>query len=140
MVSKLWHVTEEEYKARMKKIKNKNASKERKRKLKEENNKYKAKRKLPSTSKIVLFAVFLLCIEIIIFCEYAMISLSDTSAMYVLIGVPTTLVPTIIAYYSKSKAENTTGGITYQMAMLDKEQQDVCCDESGGLDPMETHG
>lgn len=128
MVFKLWHITEEEYKTRMEKIKKKNASKERKRKLKEEDGKCKVKRKLPSTSKIVLFAVFLLCIEIIIFSEYAMIALADASAMYVLIGVPATLVPTIIAYYQKSRAENTKGGITYDMAMLEKDQ-DIINDE-----------
>ena len=97
--------------------------------MKAEKSKYTTKHKLPSTSKIVLLAVFLLCIEIIVFSEYAMIVLADASAMYVLIGIPATLVPTIIAYYQKSKAENTKGGITYDMAMLEKEQQDVGCDE-----------
>lgn len=124
----MWDMSEKEFNARLKDIQEKNKSKERKRKLKAEKSKYKTKRKLPSTSKIVLFVVFLLCIEIIIFSEYAMIILEDASAMYVLIGVPTTLVPTIVAYYHKSRAENTKGGITYDMAMLEKEQ-DVGCDE-----------
>ena len=124
----------------MKKIKNKNASKERKRKLKEENNKCKYKRKFPSTSKIVLFAVFLLCIEIIVFSEYAMIALADASAMYVLIGVPATLVPTIIAYYQKSRIENTKGGITYDMAMLENSQCEDNCDESDEINSDGTQG
>ena len=126
-----WHISEKEFNSRLKEIQEKNKSKERKKILKAEKSKYTTKHKLPSTSKIVLLAVFLLCIEIIVFSEYAMIVLADASAMYVLIGIPATLVPTIIAYYQKSKAENTKGGITYDMAMLEKEQQDIGYDEFG---------
>lgn len=136
----LWHISEKEFSSRLKDIQEKNKSKERKNILKAEKSKYKTRHKLPSTSKIVLLAIFLLCIEIIIFCEYAMIALADASAMYVLIGVPTTLVPTIIAYYQKSRAENTKGGITYDMAMLDREQQDVGCDEFDDTNSDGTQG
>lgn len=80
-------------------------------------NKNKKKSKLPATSKLVLLGVLLICIEIIFFCEYAMLKLSDTSSMYVLIGIPVALAPIIWGYYSKSKAENTTGGIIYETAM-----------------------
>ena len=135
----MWDISEKEFNARLKDIKEKNKSKERKRKLKAEKSKYKTKRKLPSTSKIVLFAVFLLCIEIILFSEYAMIFLADASAMYVLIGVPATLVPTIIAYYQKSRIENSKGGITYDMAMLEKEQ-DAGCNESDNTNLDGTQG
>ncbi len=37
--------------------------------------------------------------------------------MYSLIGVPVTLIPTIISYYAKASRENRVGGITYDMAM-----------------------
>lgn len=114
------HMSEKEFNSRLKKIQDKNIEKERKRKLREEKLKYFPKFKLPSTSKLVLFAVFLLCIEIIIFCQYAMIVLGDASAMYVLIGVPVSLVPVVLGYYSKSKAENSKDGITYDLAMLEK--------------------
>ena len=136
----MWNISEKEFNSRLKKIQEKNKSKERKKMLKEEKAKYKSKRKFPSTSKIVLFAVFLLCIEIVIFSEYAMIVLADASAMYVLIGIPTTLVPTIIAYYHKSRIENTKNGIVYDMAMLEKEQQDVDCDESEDVNLDGTQG
>ena len=76
-----------------------------------------------STSKIVLLVVFILCIEIVIFCEVMMNKYGDLSAMYALIGVPATLIPTVCAYMIKSKAENTQGGITYDMAMLERQQQ-----------------
>jgi hypothetical protein len=113
-----WHISEEEYNKRLNKINEDNLSKERKQKLKEEKNKHKVKFKLPSTSKLVLFGAILLCLEIIIFCQYAMIALSDTSAMYVLIGIPATLVPVILGYYNKSKAENTSGGIVFETTMM----------------------
>lgn len=136
----MWDISEKEFNSRLKDIQEKNKSKERKKILEAEKSKYKTKRKLPSTSKIVLFAVFLLCVEIIIFSEYAMITLADASAMYVLIGVPTTLVPTIISYYNKSRAENTKGGIIYDTAMLEQEQQEVDCDEFDDINLDGTQG
>ena len=124
-------VSEKEYEARMKKIKDNNASKERKRKLKEEKRKNIPKLKLPSTSKLILIGAVLLCLEIVIFCEYIMITIGDTSAMYVLIGIPATLIPIIWGYYSKSKAENTHGGIVYDMAMMQVNQANDAEDMSG---------
>ena len=128
------YMSEEIFNYRLKKIQDKNLSKERKEILKAEKRKYARKLKLPSTSKLVLLIVFLLCIEIVGFCQYAMIALGDASAMYVMIGVPTTLVPVVLAYYWKSKAENSKDGITYDMAMLDKmtENTSVFTDESKG--------
>lgn len=117
MVIKSSYLSEKEYEARMNKIKEHNASKQRKQKLKEEKRKHMPKFKLPSTSKLVLLGAILLCLEIVIFCEYVMIALGDTSAMYVLIGIPATLIPVIWGYYSKSKAENTSGGIVFETAM-----------------------
>lgn len=113
------YLSEKEYTARLKEIQTRNESKERKRKLKEEKNKFRPKIKLPSTSKLILLVVILLCLEIVFFCQYVMIEFGDTSALYTLIGIPVTLVPTIWGYYSKSKAENTAGGITYDMAMAE---------------------
>lgn len=134
-VIKMWYMSKKEYESRLKKIKYKNLTKERKAKLKAEMAKYKPKRKPPSTSKIILFAVFLLCIQIVAFCEYAMITLSDASAMYVLIGIPATLVPTVISYYNKSRAENTVGGIVFETAMQSKqcdEEEDLSGDDAVG--------
>ena len=132
----LAYISEEEFNSRLEKIKEKNMSNERRKKLKEEKKKYRPKIKLPSTSKLVLLVVFLLCIEIVIFSEYAMVELGDASAMYVLIGIPTTLVPTIIAYYQKSRAENTSGGIVFENAMrsdqYDEYEQDFSNDEALG--------
>lgn len=125
------YISEKEYEARMKKIKHDNVSRERKRKLREEKRKHLPKFKLPSTSKLILLGAILLCLQIVIFCEYVMITLGDTSAMYVLIGIPATLIPVIWSYYSKAKAENTQGGITYDMAMMQMNQQ---TEDMSGLD------
>lgn len=122
VVIPLGNLSEEEFEIQLQRIQEKNLSKERKAKLKKEKSKYRHKMKLPTTSKIVLLVVFLLCIEIICFSEYAMIVLGDASAMYALIGVPTTLVPTLLAYFGKSKSENTSGGIVYEKAMRELEQ------------------
>lgn len=116
-------MSDKEYNSRLRKIKAENLTMERKRKLREEKNKYRPKIKLPSTSKLILMFVSLLCIEILIFCQYVIIALGDTSALYAMIGVPVTLVPIILGYYFKSKSENTIGGITYDMAMAQMEQQ-----------------
>ena len=76
-----------------------------------------------STSKIVLLVVFIMCIEILIFAEIMMNKYGDLSAMYALIGVPVSLVPIVLGYYHKSARENSQGGITYDMAMLDRTQE-----------------
>lgn len=99
-------------------------SKERLQSLKAEQDKYKRKFKKPSTSKIVLWAIILLNLQIVLFVEAAMMRWGDLSAAYALIGIPATLIPTVWGYYSKSKAENTVGGITYDMAMKDYESED----------------
>lgn len=111
------HISEKEFDFQMKEIKNANLSKERARQLREEKN--KGKRKLPQTSKMILLSMILLCLQIVIFCEYAMLTLGDASSMYVLIGIPAALAPIIWGYYSKSKAENVAGGIVYESAMAE---------------------
>ena len=118
----MWYMSEKEFNSRLEKIQAKNLTKERKAKLKEEKEKYKPKRKLPSTSKLVLLGSVLLCLEIVIFCEYMILTYGDTNSVYALIGLPATLVPIILGYYNKSKSENTIGGITYDMAMFNMNQ------------------
>ena len=111
------YLTDSQYQNQMKKIRMKNKQTERRRKLREEKNKHKPKLKLPTTSKLLLIGVVLLCLEIVIFCEYVMVKLQDSSSMYVLIGIPASLIPIILGYFYKSKAENTSGGIVFETAM-----------------------
>lgn len=122
------YISEKEFNFRMKEIQKENLSKERARKLKEEKQKGKPKRKIPSTSKLILLGMILLCVQIVIFCEYAMMTLYDASSLYVLIGIPAALAPIIWGYYSKSKAENTVGGIVYDTAMAEMQMQNETVD------------
>lgn len=80
----------------------------------------KEKRKV-AASKLFLIGMFLICAEIIAFSEWMMYRFGDTSQIYVLIGIPTTLIVPIFSYMSKSAKENSQGGITYEMAMLESQ-------------------
>lgn len=118
----MFDLTKEEFEKKLAEIQEKNKQKEYRRLLREERKKSRAKFKLPSTSKLILLVAFLLCLEIIIFCEYMMIKTGDLSSLYSMIGVASALIPLCLGYYFKSKAENTAGGITYDMAMLEANQ------------------
>ena len=85
-----------------------------------------------SYSKLVLLGMIIMCFQIVFFCEYAIVTLADASAMYALIGIPVALAPIIWGYYSKSKAENTSGGIVYDMAMRNTEEISEDTDDSDG--------
>ena len=103
------YLTNEQYNKKLKKIQIQ--------KLREEKNKYKFKLIFPTTSKLLLIGAILLCLEIVIFCEYVMLKLQDSSSLYVLIGIPASLIPIILGYFYKSKAENTSGGIVFETAI-----------------------
>lgn len=111
------YLSKKKYEKQLADIRRDNASKARKRVLQEERKKYRPKIKLPSTSKMLLWTAVLLCMEILVFCQIAFFMTHDTSFLYVLAGIPATLVPTILGYYSKSKSENTAGGIVFETAV-----------------------
>lgn len=125
----MFDLTQEEFEKKLAEIQEKNKQKEYRRLLREERKKSRTKIKLPSTSKLILLVAFLLCLEIIIFCEYMMVQTGDLSSLYAMIGVASALIPLCLGYYFKSKAENTAGGITYDMAMLEA-NQNLSYDES----------
>lgn len=118
------YISEKDFNFQMKEIQKRNLSLERKRKLDEERRKGRTEPKMPSASKMVLLGVIVLCVQIVIFCEYAMLTLGDASSMYVLIGIPAALAPIVWGYYSKSKAENVAGGIVYESAMAEMRTKD----------------
>lgn len=80
------------------------------------------KRKI-SGSKLIMFAMIALCLEIVIFAEWLMVHFADTSALYVLIGIPASLTVSFWAYASKAKKENCESGIIYETAMLEKKAE-----------------
>lgn len=116
-------MTKQEYNEKLKQIKERNKQIEMKRNLKEA----KVKRfqfKKPNTSKLIVFVVFLICLQILWFSEHMVNLTGDTSYMYALIGVPAALIPTILGYYAKASKENQVGGITYDTAMSNLETQE----------------
>ena len=76
-----------------------------------------------SASKIMMIGIIFVCLEIVIFAEWIMAT-RDSSALYVLIGIPAALAASFWAYANKSKAENTTGGIVYETTMERMRQQE----------------
>ena len=125
-------IDDKEYNRQLRIIQNENQQILYRQRLEAEKNKYKKKVKLPSTSKIVLWAVILLNVQIILFVESAMMKWGDFSAAYALIGIPATLIPTVWAYYSKSRAENTSGGIVYETALRNQNVEESTDDDAVG--------
>lgn len=124
------YISEKEYNAEMLRIKHENESKARLRKLRAEKEKGRQKksRNIP-TSKLVLWAMVILVFGIAIWFMYESHRLCDLSQAYALLGIVASLAPVIFGYYSKSRAENTEGGIVYETAM--KEQEATINSESG---------
>ena len=124
------YISEKEYNAEMLRIKHENESKARLRKLKAERAKGQQKKSRSiSNSKLVLWAMVILVFCIAIWFMYESHRLCDLSQAYALLGIVASLAPVIFGYYSKSKAENTEGGIVYETAM--KEQEITSNSESG---------
>lgn len=113
------YISKSKFEAEMQRIKQENLCRQRLLTLKSEKNKYKKKISPPSTSKIVLLGAALLCLEIIIFCQYMIVRTGDTSALYAMIGVVSALAAVILGYFSKSKAENTKDGIKFESVMAE---------------------
>lgn len=124
------YMTKAEFEKKLCKIRRDNIDKKNKQILRDEKNKYKKNKKLPSTSKLILIGAVILCLQIIIFCEYMMWKTGDLSAMYVLIGIAASLTSLVLGYFLKSKYENTAGGIVYETAMEELRQLgQVSCEE-----------
>lgn len=117
-------MSDRQFRSELKSVQIKNEYIRKNNELKKEREKYKRHIKFPSTSKIALFCIIIICLEIIFFVEFATIRLNDINALYALVAVPVTLTPTIWAYYSKSKAENTEGGIVYEASLREYDNKD----------------
>lgn len=118
-------MTPKEFNRRKATLELRNRDIEQRMKLDKIKNKYKKpSKKLITTSKLIILIVFAICIEILIFVERYSWKYGDSSALYALVGVPVALIPPVISYFSKSKAENTEGGITYEMAMMNAKENE----------------
>lgn len=126
------YMTKNQYDSKLAKLQKRNENIERRRRLREERMKYWPKFVLPSTSKIVLIVSGLLCLEILIFCQYMIVVTGDTNALYAMVGALFTFMAVVLGYFVKSTKENTVGGITYQTAMTNMKQIEASTEEAVG--------
>ena len=111
------YMSEKEYEHELKRIKAKNVSRQRKKKIKEEKDKYKSKIKLPSTSKLMATYLFVVLNIVLAFAMISMWHFADLSYLGVLITDVAAQVLTFFIYTRKAVIENSSGGITYDIAM-----------------------
>ena len=124
------YLTEKEFEKKMAQIQRKKRQFEMKKELREAKRRF-PKLKKPNTSKLIVFVVFLICLQILWFSEHMVVITGDTSYMYALIGIPVALIPTIMGYYQKSRIENTAAqGYVYETRMSQLQGQTDNQDEN----------
>lgn len=116
-------MTKKEYERQLEKIKLKNRQLEMKRNLRKERMKglphFNFKK--PRTSKMVVWTVIGMCIQILLFSEYMAVKTRDTSFMYSLVAIPAALLPTVLSYMKNSRIE-------HQMGQFENSGQESQCD------------
>lgn len=117
-------LNDKEYQIELRKIQRNNLYKERNNKLKEEKDKYKKQIKLPSTTKMIAVYLFIILNVVLIYAMVCMWHFSDLSYLGVLITDVVAQILTFIIYCAKSLKENSVGGIVYDMAILDKDNNE----------------
>ena len=114
--------TQEKYNKRLRYAQRKAEIRKLQRQIEEIDSSSKKNWKKPSSSKIYLVLMILIAVQIVFFIEYITIRTGDTSCLYVLASIPvTTLVPSLLSYFKKSRIENSKGGIVYDVAMSNQE-------------------
>ena len=113
-------LNDKEYQIELKRIQRDNLYKERNDKLKEEKDKYKKQIKLPSTTKLIAVYLFIILNVVLIYAMVFMWHFGDLSYLGVLITDVAAQILTFVIYCAKSLKENSVGGIVYDMAMLDR--------------------
>lgn len=118
------YISEKEYNLRMKKIQSQNVNIERMQSLKKEQNKYRPKIKLPSTTKLMAVYLFVILNVVLTFAMVTMYQFRDLTYLGVLITDVAAQILTFLIYTKKSLAENSQGGIVYDLAMKNTETND----------------
>lgn len=126
------YMTKNQYDSKLAKLQKRNESIERRRRLREERMKYWPKFVLPSTSKIVLIVSAILCLEILIFCQYMILVTGDTNALYAMVGALFTFMGIVLGYFVKSTRENTKDGITFEATMASMKPIETTDEEAVG--------
>ena len=130
------YISESEYKEQLNEIKRENQSKKRKQDLKKEKRKYSVFAKLPSTSKMMAVYLFVLLNVVLCYAMFMMWRFQDLQCLSVLITDVVAQVLTYFIYSRKATIENQKNGITYELAMMDRQTrqdtEDIEQDDSVG--------
>lgn len=110
-------MTKSQFDSRLEKAKRRNETIEYKRRLREERMKYWPRFNKPPTSKIALWAGFLLMLEVIIFCQYMAFKLYDPAPLIAIVGAIGGWMTMFFSYNKKSTVENSRDGIVFETAM-----------------------
>lgn len=111
------YITKSKFDAELAKINRRNESIKYNRQLREERRKYWPKFKMPPTSKIALWAGFLLMLEIVFFCQYMAIKFHDSTPLIATVGAIGGWMTMFNSYNKKSTIENSRDGIIFETAM-----------------------
>ena len=114
-------LNDKEFQAELKRIQKDNAYKEKNKILREER-----KMKLPSTSKLIAVYLFIILNIVLAFAMVSMWHFSDLSYLGVLITDVAAQILTYCVYAHKALKENSKSGITYELAMMEKQNELNC--------------
>lgn len=116
------YMTKSQFDSKFAKAKRRNETIEYKRQLREERMKYWPRFKKPPTSKIALWAGFLLMLEVIVFCQYMAFILCDPTPLIAVVGAIGGWMTMFFSYNKKSTVENSRDGIIFETAMAQLQQ------------------
>lgn len=119
------YISEREFNSKMRVIQRRNESIDRYNKLKDEKKKVSINIKKPTTDKLIAIYLFIILNIILVYSMISMWNFADLSCLGVLITDIAGQVITYYIYAKKATAQNTKGGITYDMAMLKHGLSDV---------------
>ena len=113
------YLSQREYERKLKEVQRENESIDRYNKLKKEKRKVSIDIKKPTTDKLIAIYLFIILNVILVYSMISMWNFADLSCLGVLITDIAGQVITYYIYAKKATAQNTKGGITYDMAMLE---------------------
>ena len=119
------YLSQREYERKFKEVQRENESIDRYNKLKKEKRKVSIDIKKPTTDKLIAIYLFIILNVILVYSMISMWNFADLSCLGVLVTDIAGQVITYYIYAKKATAQNTKGGITYDMAMLEHGLSDV---------------
>ena len=119
------YLSQREYERKLKEVQRENESIDRYNKLKKEKRKVSIDIKKPTTDKLIAIYLFIILNVILVYSMISMWNFADLSCLGVLVTDIAGQVITYYIYAKKATAQNTKGGITYDMAMLEYGLSDV---------------